>query len=209
VGHSRKILAQTGTSLADVYRIEGSIAGLEALDVTDIKGVHDLGPQIHSERLRSFIVGFGPGASLQTVTWSATAGGIPDSVNRFLGLAVIADVAARITNAQVSIRDPNGSEIPIWNWDITNDVANTIVVARPAAGAGAEILLVGKFDHSIELLTRIGPTNVMPDMVFRGLTETFGAGTVNPLCLFHVARPNSGAPPAGEPSSHGLPIPGW
>ncbi len=206
--HSRKILSQAGTSVADIYDIEGSVVGLESLDVGDIKGVHEMGGTIHSERLQSFIVAVGPGDILQTITWGSTAGGIPDSINRFLGLCVVVDVAARITNATVSIRDAAGQELPIWNWDVTNDVENTILIARPGAGVTAEFNLVGKFDHSIELLTR-GQTPLMPDIVFRGISETFGAGNVNPLCLFHLARPNSGAPPAGEPSSHGLPIPGW
>jgi len=210
VTHARKIQAQAGTSLADIYRILGSIVGLEELDVSDVKGVHELGGTIHSERLQSFLISATPGATAQNLAWNTTVGGIPDSVNRLLAISVIADTTARITNAQVSLQDPAiAREIPLWSWDAGNDVENTIQWNNDGAGVAAEFLLVGKHHHAIELLTRIGTTLVMPSILFRGLTSGFGAGDVTPTLLFHLARPNSGAPTPGEPSSHGLPIPGW
>jgi len=210
MSHSRKILSQAGTSLADVYDIEGSIVGLEELDAADVKVVHDLGPQIHSERLLSFLIRVTPGGVAQNTAFNVTTGGIPDSVNRLLAITVIADGTAEITNAQASIQDPNSeNEIPLWSWDSTNDVENTIQWSDGGAAVSARFLLVAKHDHPIELLTRIGDAGPMPQIIFRGLTSGFGAGLVIPILLLHLARPDRGNPSAGSPSSHGLPVPSW
>ena len=60
------------------------------------------------------------------------------------------------------------------------------------------------------LLTRIGteaPNGVMPEIIVHGQTEAATGDTFHVFA--HVIRPASVIPAAGEPSSHGLPIPSW
>jgi len=211
VSHSRKILSQAGTSLADVYDIEGSIVGLEDLDVNEIKGVHDLGPQIHSERLQTFLVLATSGAVAQSVGWNITTAGFPDSINRLLAVTVLSSVTARVSHCSVAIQDvESGREIPIWAWDETPDSEQLVQWSLDGAAVATFINLRSTAALSIpQLLTRTGVSNAMPALIFRGLTNAFGAGNVQVRVVYQLARPNSGNPPAGEPSSHGLPIPGW
>lgn len=212
MGHARKILSQAGTSLADVYDIEGSIAGLEELDVRDIKGVHDLGPQIHSERLLVFNLQIDGTAVLQSVNWGIFLGSFPDSINRVLSATVIADTAARVDFCSILIEDTvNDREHLIWAWDSADDVESR-VRWNPGTGATTETVLRPSSNIAgglPTLIARTGGSSAMPNLVFRGRSLAFGAGTVQALALIQVARPDRGAPSAGDPSSHGLPIPSW
>jgi len=210
MSHSRKILSQAGVSLADVYDIEGSVVGLENLDVGDIQGVHELGGQIHSERLQAFLIRMTTGAILQSTAFDITAGGIPDSINRVLNVFVFSDVAARLHFAQVGILGQGAAgEIPMWSWDSTSDAEYDVRLTIGGAAAGAELAARSPNPFVPQLLMRLGPNKLMPDLSFRGQTLAFGAGTVTVQALVLIARPNEGNPPPGSPSSHGLPIPSW
>lgn len=210
MSHARKILSQAGISLADVYDIEGSIAGLEELDVRDIKGVHELGGQIHSERLTSFLVLSTSGPVAQSTVWGVIAGGFPDSTNRLLGLSVMTDASARLVHASVAIQEQgNSREMPIWVWDLADDRVQGLEWSQDGAAVASVEHLSVLVTHVPQLLTRLGPTLEMPQLIFRGITAAFGAGTVTTQVIYHLARPSSGNPAPGEPSSHGLPIPGW
>lgn len=212
MSHSRKILSQAGTSLADVYDIEGSVVGLEALDVEEVKAVHDLGPQIHSERLRSVVVLMSSTAVGQNTGWDIGTGQLPDSVNRIIGTTVIPLTAARVANAQLSIRNfDTGRETPIWNWDTGNDIESPIRWSNEGAGAIAVNVLrtVGAYWQLPTLCTRMEDQSSMPNLIFRGLTSGFGAGTVEVLALITLCRPDRATPMPGDPRSHGLPIPSW
>jgi len=209
--HTKKVLSQAGTSLADVYDVEGSIAGIDALDIEDIKGVHDLGPQIHSERLLVFQVLADAGATNQNTAWNIVLGAFPDSINRLLSIAVVVDVAGRMQNASIHINDPDTLiDHPIWAWDVADDVESELRWAGPVLQPGARLLrptndLLG---GAPTLIAR-GQNGQMPTIVFRGISSAFGAGTVQPQASIQIIRPNTGNPAAGEPSSHGLPIPSW
>jgi len=210
--HTRKILSQAGISLADIYDVEGSVVGLEELDVSDIKGVQDLGPVIHSERLNTFHLIADSGAILQNATWNVELGAFPDSVNRILSIFVLANIAARTSYCSVAIHDPNTVvDHPIWVWDTTDDVESQI---RWELGAGPQTFFALRPSHDVaggapNLLVRTGARWQMPSLFFRGVASGFGAGTVQVRALIQVARPDHGAPPPGAPSSHGLPIPSW
>jgi len=206
---SREVLSQAGTSLADVYDVEGSIAGIERLDIDEIKGVHDLGPQIHSERVLTFMLVATSGNIAQTLPFTAALAGFPDSINRVLSIFVVANTAARVSQASVEITDPaSGAGQVLWNWDSVNDIEGGVdvggflgqIALRPATP------LVGGVPN---LITRTGVSGLMPSITLRGQTLTFGAGTVNVRAFIQVARPDRGNPAPGEPSSHGLPIPSW
>jgi len=210
MSHSRKILGQAGRSLADVYDVEGSVVGLENLDVGDIKGVHELGAQIHSERLQSFLVLASSTALGQSTAWGITTGGFPDSINRLLGVTLIADAAGRVGQASIAIQEQgNSREIPIAVWATANDREQLMNWSFDGAAVALVVHLSTLVTHVPQLLTRLGTSRQMPQLIFRGNTAAFGAGTVTTRALYHLARPSTGNPAAGEPSSHGLPIPGW
>jgi len=206
-----KILSQAGFSLADVYEVEGSILSIDQLDVTEIKAVHDLGPQIHSERLLSILIQQNTGAILQNVTWNLTTGNFPDSVARIFGVSLIADVTSRIDNVVLAIQDPDtGREMPFFVWDSNADADLTMRWSNNGAAVAGFRSLRPAVGFSLPtLLTRMGGTRGMPLVSFRGTTLGFGAGTVTCFLVYHLARPNRISPTPGDPSSHGLPIPSW
>lgn len=210
--HNPKILSQAGTSLADVYDVEGSIAGLEELDVAEVKAVHDLGPQIHSERTLATIARGTTGAIAQNISFDFTVGAFSDVATRIFGLAVIADTAANVSRVCVSIRNPsNGREMPIWTWDSADDREQFIRWSDDGGAVATVVHLSTLVTHLPTMNTRIGLGRSMGEFVCRGQTLGFGAGTVEIFLLIHFARPalTEGITPPGEPSSHGLPIPSW
>ena len=206
-----KIQSQSGVSLADTYDIEGSIAGVENLESADVHLFDEMGARVFSERLQAFIVRLTAGAQTQGTAWSAVASGIPDTVNRILGLTVITDQANRTSNLQVSVgNNVTGREMPIWNWATAVDDEVGIQWSDDGAGQAAFNLMSSIHGYHLpQLLTRIGAAKAMPDVIFRGITTVFGAGEVEAILLFHLARAASGNPTPGEPSSHGLPFPSW
>jgi len=209
---SPKIQSKAGQSLADVYDIVGSIAGIDTLETRELPLVHEMGATVFSERLQTNISRMNPGASAQNVTFANTLT-MPDGPNRILGLAMVIDTTARITQASLNVATiAGGREIPIWSWDIANDVEQAITFSIDGAAAGTEILLLPGFSRVPYLCTRTSgnvETNAMCTLIFRGLTAGFGAGTVLPLMFVSLARANQRLPAAGQPSAHGLPIPSW
>jgi len=212
MGHTRKILAQAGASLADVYQIEGSVVGLEDLDVEDIKGVHDLGPQIQSERLRAFITVIDSTAILQTITFGVGTADFPDCVNRVVSCAVVVDDASRLSHCSVCIKEGStGIEYPIFVWDDGDDESSPYIWDDGGGSAPLTILRpIHQMNNAVPcIVSRAGDAGDMPNMIFRGLSTTFGAGTVRARAILQIIRPATRFPTPGEPSSHGLPIPSW
>jgi len=211
VSHSRKILSQAGVSLADVYDIEGSVVGLEELDVENIKGVHELGAQIHSERLLVFGLDANSGLVAQSTNWSISLGGFPDSINRILSICFIADTAARVDFCNLNILDGGSLQgHPIAAWDSNVDVEQQVRWLNPTIATETLLMPTRQIAGGLPtILARTGASEVMPTLEFRGRTLGFGAGTVRTRALIQVARPDRGNPAPGEPSSHGLPIPSW
>lgn len=213
---SRRVLAQAGVSLADVYDVEGSIVGIDSLDVDDIKGVHEMGGTIHSERLNVFTLIADSTAIAQSTTFGIVLGGIPNSINRVLAVAAMCDDADRLNHCSWLIEDPDSDvEFPIWNWEESvaesSDFASQ-VLWNPGSGVVQEFMLrsgnAGGWGMPT-FLAPIGVSRAMPNLVFRGQSIAFGAGTVRVRGVMMIARPNSGNPPPGEPSSFGLPMPSW
>lgn len=204
---SPKVLAQSGISLADVYDIEGSIVGVEQLDAADVKVVHELGATIHSERVLTFLLRAPSTDVAQSIAWNIALAAFPDSINRILSIAVIAD-ADRVSNCLVSIVEPStGNDHIIWAWDAAVDSA---IAIREFAASAFLLRPVAQIAGGLpNLLTRTGPRSSMPQVVFRGVSTAFGAGTVEAIALIQVCRPDRGTPTPGEPSSFGLPIPSW
>jgi len=203
-----KILSQSGTSLADVYDIEGSVAGVERLLSKEVNLSHEMGQTIFSERFSSQIRRLTTGALNQSTTWDLSITGLTSGALRCHGVTMFANVAARVLNAQISILNGAATrETPLVVWDSTNDVDVRYRTADDGAAVTDEFLLrpVAGYNFSApDMLTGVEAIHVMDGFVFRGQTTAFGAGTVTVIGLFHISFPAGGGL-----SSHGLPLPSW
>jgi len=205
-----KILSQSGTSLADVYNVPGGVGAIDQLRTEEIILLHEMGGQIFSERLQSFPITMTTTAILQNVDFDIVAGGIPDSPNRILAIYVEVNAAGGLSFCQVGFTQPDGPvDVPLWKWDATVDGSADIRVAQGGAPANTLELIPSQQILVPNLMTRIGPTRAMPDLVFRGRSAGFGAGTVTANAHVLITRANPGAPTPATSSSHGLPLPGW
>lgn len=207
-----KILAQAGASLADVYNVEGSSAGINTLSSEEVQLVHEMGGTIFAERVGSEILTVNTGDLLQTVAWNLQIPSLTQTPMRILGVSVISDVGNRVTRAVVSIATEPvitaGREIPIYVWDSAEDLALTIPWVDDGAAVANEAYLrqVTPVPGVPGMMfgSDSRPNRRTPAIRFRGLTATFGAGTVRIVCQVHVAWAE-----IGGLSSHGLPLPGW
>lgn len=203
-----KILAQAGISLADIYSVQGSIAGVEELLSREVSLIHEMGQTIFAERVSGTIFRASTAAISQSSTFDILTVNLPDVPTRLLGVQVFTqDDPARVSNIQVSLRnDEQGREFPVWVWDGTN--TTTIRTQDDGGGVG------NRFLFQPTAATRLLPNMMMgtsqpetvDDIAFRGITGAFGAGTITIVALYYVAfaeEAQSGV------SSFGLPIPGW
>lgn len=203
-----KILAQAGTSLADVYDVEGSIAGIEQLDTRELPIVHEMGATVFSERLSLAFRRSNTAALLQTVAFDIVMDSLPEGITRILGISVYTNNApGRILNATVSLT-ASGRELPIWNWDAAIDI-ETIARVNDDGGGVANLNLlrpVQSLTNFPTMLTSVGQPQQINEVAFRGTTATFGAGTVIASLVVMLAHTHI----VGQGiSSRGLPIPGW
>jgi len=201
-----KVLSQAGTSLADVYEVEGSIIGVEEIQSREVFLTHDMGSTISSERLIGFIERVDTGALAQATGFDVTLVA-PIGIYRVMAIEVHADTTARTDRVQVSLRDPTtGREQPIFIWDTNNDVTSVIrMVDDGAAAANLFSLLQTRPQVMPVLGIGVGQRlRVGEEIVFRGSTTGFGAGDVTITALIYVAT----TVVAGV-GSRGLPIPGW
>lgn len=203
----KKILSKSGDSLADIYDVEGSIAGIEELETHELPIVHEMGSTIFSERLGGFISRSSTGAILQTITFNIVQTSLGAIPARVLGLVVFTDNNARVSHVTVSIRDPfDNREIPIFIWDTAGGVA---VIGRfDDAGtiANFDILQNMMSGGLPNMLIGTGQEQPVDQLAFRGLSTTFGAGDVTISMMMYRAEAQA---QAGGISSRGLPIPGW
>lgn len=202
-----KVLAQAGVSLADVYEVEGSIAGVDQLNTDEVHLSHEMGATIFSERLIGNLERLTTGALLQNISWDLTVV-LEIGLYRVLGAVVLSDSGGRVDRAQVSLRSVvSGREIPIFVWDTAVDNRKNIRIVEEGAAVNLEYMNV--------ITPQVMPTlgipppqqpgnNVGGEIVFRGLTTGFGAGDVTVTALIYVAF-NAQT----SISSRGLPIPGW
>ena len=202
-----KILAQSGTSLADVYDIEGSIVGVEELNAAEVQTVHEMGHTLWAERFGTNIARFATGDLAASVEWNILIDTLPTTPFRIYGVSVFADVSARANTVTVLARDPiSDREFPIWNWDLDTDIFVDMRIADQAA-VGVLQELVPTRDQQVRTpitLTGVDQPQRVPNVSFRGLTTAFGAGTVEHTLLIYF-----GFAQIGGISSHGLPLPGW
>ena len=200
-----KILSQAGNSLADVYDVEGSVAGIETLESRELPIVHEMGSTVFSERFSGFIRRIATGPIIQNTAFDATISGLPE-ISRVLGVLVLADVVARTDLAQVSIRSVTGGrEMPIMIFDVNDgfSVEAGIRIVENNGVASTQQALIGRQQlPSISLGIRQPQST--EEIVLRGVTSGFGAGNVNYVLLAYVVFAD-----IGGISSRGLPIPSW
>jgi len=202
-----KILSKSGDSLADMYDVEGSIAGIEQLETRELPIVHEMGGTVFSERISGFIRRNVTAAINQSTAFDEVSTGLPAGPYRVLGVYVQADVASRVDRAQVSLRNPlSGREIPIFIWDVNHDVEKDIRIVENGSAVSEDRALVQAFPVVMPSLGigRFQPQRVGEEIVFRGASSAFGAGTVLLTSLVYVAFSE-----VGGISSRGLPVPGW
>jgi len=203
-----KVLSQAGISLADVYDVEGSIAGVEQLQADEIQVVHEMGATIFSERLSGAIRRATTGAILQSTAWDIILVDLPNVPARVLGVFVFTDASARVSNVSVHIRNPlSGREIPIFAWD-SNENTMAIRMDDNDTGPAAREFLATNMNVANMPSMLIGdrqPQSVQ-NIAFRGLTLAFGAGNVTVTALIYIAFTQIGGMGV---SSYGLPIPSW
>ena len=198
-----KILSQSGISLADMYDVQGSIAGIDELVSNDVSLVHEMGSTVFSERVSTAIRKVSVTGVLQSASFAPFIADLPASARKILGIQVSVSMAGRLANAVVSVRDPVGlREFPIWAWDATN----TSTLRVDDAGVTDTIFLNRDLQFQyvpLLMLSSEFPLNI-PHLVLRGTTTAFGGGTLDLSLLAHIAFTVQ----AGV-SSFGLPIPSW
>ena len=203
-----KILSQSGTSLADIYDVEGSVAGVEELETRELPIVHEMGATILSERFTTRTVRIPTGAIAQNIAFNVELATLPESPARLLGVQVISDDAARVSRAAVLGTDPTlGQDFPLWVFDTGVAAFETITLEDAAVAATFE-LLVPRTGLNI-FPSFVGGRGQQDEMVssvtLAGLTAGFGAGTVLVTALLLLAFPRRDI----NISSRGLPIPSW
>lgn len=202
-----KILSQAGNSLADIYDVKGSIAGIDELETHDLAILHEVGATVFSERFATTFRRLASGDVAQNTDLNATITNLPGGVTRLLSLAVFSDAAVRLNDLTIVLRAPVGTvqEIPIWNFS----VGNSDRARFSDAGVDATFDLLHGNVSTVFLPNFIGGSDqTNPDMVsdiaLRGRSTGFGAGTVFAVAVLHFAFPF-----VLGTRSRGLPIPSW
>lgn len=208
---AEKVQTRSGSSIADTYDVVGSIAGVEELDQDSVKTVHEMGQVISSERMGVSVLRADSGAVLQTIVFSASIFGaaMPPQIFRLINLQVFTTGAvARILNVAINARNPNAAtiqEVPIWTWD--GGAAETVRMVDAGAGS-AEVELLIPTAATLRLplfMSGRAQPNEFSELVMRGTTATFGAGTILIAMLAQFAHTDA----ALIGGSVGLPVPSW
>lgn len=205
------IQSRIGASLASLYDVRGSIAGLEILRQEEVSVVHDMALTASSERMSAAIRRAEIGETAQSINFALVMSDFPTDPWMLHGLQVVTvDAEADFTRIGVNMRRtaPNGDfqEMPIWNWDETNSSSAILVDDDNAA---AQFVLF----HPVEgtkvlplLMLGTDQPQTVQDLIIRGDTAAFGAGTVT---LVVLARLSLFDPGGLNRSAHGLPVPSW
>jgi len=201
-----KILSQSGDSLADIYDVAGSIAGIDHLETHELPIVHEMGHTVFSERQGGRHTRLVSGALSEDDTFDITSTDMTNGINRILGVMVFGDAAARIDHAMVAIRDPvTGREFPIWIWATANNVESAIRIIDNDGAIAEQFALIGGALQVPSFSFGPDQPQSMPEFVFRGLAAGFGVGNVTLKALIY----RTFASVASGLSSRGVPVPGW
>jgi len=201
-----KILSQSGNSLADMYDVVGSVAGIEELETRELAIIHEMGATLFSERISGTMRRMDSGAIAQSLGWEVILTNLPNTMTRILGLVVFSTDSTRINVATINVRSPGQQrEVPIFTWDANEPVVTARFMDNGVAAANHQVLQgnVGVGTMPTMLIGSLQPQSV-GEIAFRGSTTAFGAGTVTITAVFYQAFAQ-----IGGVSSRGLPIPSW
>ena len=203
----KKILSQSGISLADAYEVEGSNIGVQRLDADSVKTVHDMAQTLSSERMSGSIGRRDTGAIAQNISWDIELTDLPSNITRINNVAVFAN-QNRILTCQVSVRDPtDGREVPIFVWDTALDDEPIIRIVDDGAAVGGVYYLRPKTPLLVPgMILGSDQRLSVNNLVWRGTTTAFGAGTVTATMVFQHTFVGAGVTGA---KTYGLPIPSW
>lgn len=201
-----KILGQSGISLADMYDVEGSVAGVERLNSEEVFTTHDLASTIFAERYSERIVTVDTGDVAQSLTIAAAVSDFPAVAIRILAIQVLTETVSDLSRVAVMARFATGlvdQEIPIWVWDGSSSIVVRIVDGGTQAN---HTFLIPDPTLTMlpSMLTGADQPEQVTQLVLRGLHGAFGAGT-NKTSL----RVLVGFAGAGGLNSRGVPFPGW
>ena len=205
-----KILSQSGDSLADIYDVAGSVAGIDQLETHELPIVHEMGATVFSERLATQITRVTSAATAQNTDINLVITTLPVVHSRLLGLQIVSDDATRILRVVVLARNPTdggGQEIPIWTFDPA--AGGEAIVMDDQGTLAALFVLIPNIATTVPTL--IGGSGQLDagqvdEVAIRARTTGFGAGTVFLRALLHVAFPR---PRGVADASRGLPVPSW
>ena len=195
-----KILSKSGDSLADVYDVQGSIAGMDDLKSEEVNLVHEMGGTIFSERLSAAIFPLTTGAIAQSIAFNT--GLLLPQTSRLLGLSVVSNNPGRLVDVSVHITAPL-TELPVFAW-VNADGQISVRMLISGSVATNFLLRPGSVLQVPNLF--IGEDSPLPasTITIRGNTSAFGAGTVTTQAIAYIAFPQ-----IGGLSNRGLPIPSW
>ena len=204
-----KILSRDGQSLADIYDVEGSIAGIDQLETSELPIVHEMGNTVLSERFTTRVFRIPSGNVLQNADFNVELTTLPETPARLLGVQVIHNnLTLRVARAAVLLTDPTvNQDFPIWLWDSAAGLSET--VEMDDAGTGADFALLVPAAGINGFATFAGGVeqqgNMVSNVKLTGRTTGFGAGTAETIALLLLAFPRRDI----NISSKGLPIPSW
>jgi len=198
-----KIQAQAGNSLADIYDVQGSIAGIDQLETRELPIVHEMGATVFSERYVTTFRRLATGDQLQNTDLDVLVDNLPVTPTRLFAVTLFSDAPARLLNLSLVLRDPlNLQEIPIWTWAVGNfqparflDVPGLIATQVLQPQNTFMPVMVGGSGQG---------AGMMHGIAIRGRTTGFGAGTVFVRALIYI-----GFAFLGGISSRGVPFPSW
>jgi len=205
-----KILSKSGESLADIYDVAGSVAGIEQLETRELPIVHEMGATVFSERFTTRIIRITTGALAQSITFRVELTTIPDTPARLLGVQVIFDgTGAEITRCTTMLHDPTlGQDIPVWVLDTAANLTENITMEDAGASVTVQLLIplnTLTLPHPTFIGGRAQQDSMVSSVVFAGVMAAFGAGTRTATALLYTAFPRGAANISGV----GLPIPSW
>jgi len=198
-----RILSQAGKSLADVYDVVGSVAGIDELHSREVHLSHDMASTIFSERMASRILQDSTPTTTQSDDFDSEILLLPATPFRIHGITIFngtLNTVARLANLVIVMRDElNTNDTIVWMWD------GTVEIQR-LEGAAKEVLMpeIG----FAGCLPSIGMGGDQPatvgQMFARGDTLAFGAGDITLGIRTHISFSQ-----LEGVSSVGLPIPSW
>jgi len=198
-----KIFSKSGDSLADIYDVAGSIAGIEQLQSEDVNLVHEMGTTIFSERFAAAVFTLASGSILQSTDFEVQTT-IGATVTRLLGVRLVSNATGRISRAQLSLTSTLApTDMPIYAWDSTD--GETTIDVHISGGTTTQFLLHPLNQIFVPNLL-IGSDSELPvrTISMRGASSAFGAGNVTVTAILYM-----GFSQLGGVSSRGLPVPSW